>query len=85
MNFGSQDGNGECRALVPLSNSGMETAGRHRASAPFVVQLAANASNLGAYRRKRRAEPADGSDSYRTSAARLRAAPLPGSRLDYSA
>jgi hypothetical protein len=85
MDFRSQDGNGECRALVPLSNSGAGTPSKHRASSPFVVQLAANANGLAAYRLKRRAEPADGSDSYRTSAARLEAAPLPGSKLDYCA
>jgi hypothetical protein len=86
MTIGSQGKKSECRALVPLGQQEMTSGNaRGRAAAPFVVQLAANAKGLAAYRTKRRANPAEGSNSYRAAAARVVAAAPLGSRLNYCA
>jgi hypothetical protein len=86
MTVGSQGGKRESRALVPLGQQEMISGNtRGRAAAPFVVQLAANAKGFAAYRTKRRANPADGSNSYRASAARIAVAAPLGARLNYCA
>ena len=89
MSFESQGGNeqkSECRALVPLaSQETVSINARWLSAAPFVVQLAANAKGFAAYRAKRRADPADGTNSYRVSAARVAALPQPGNYLNYCA
>jgi hypothetical protein len=89
MNSGSQGGNeqkSECRALVPLyGQPAAALSVRMLSAAPFVVQLAANAKGLAAYRAKRRTDPADGTSCYRAAVARaVTRAPL-GSNLNYCA
>jgi hypothetical protein len=82
MSAGSQGGKSECRALVPLGER-MTGNAQMRAAAPFVVRLAASNKGFAAYRAKRRANPTDGTNSYRATAARSNV--LPGGKLNYCA
>ncbi len=89
MNFKAHDGNeqnSECRALVPLAGAPSTSPNaRWVSAAPFVVQLAANVKGFAAYRAKRRADPADGTNSYRATMARAVVLPPLGSKLNYCA